>query len=75
MTGGTLTVSGGTYTFNLLTDFDQSSVHALNGASVTFTALTSYSNSGAASPISRLTSTGSTLDLLSLASLGSSTVA
>ncbi len=44
LTDGSFTATGGTYTFNLLTDFDSSSVYVSGGAVVTFTAFPSYND-------------------------------
>ena len=44
LTNGSFRATGGTYTFNLLTDFDASSVYVSGGAVVTFTAFPSYND-------------------------------
>ncbi len=75
VTGSNLVITGGQYTFNLLRDLQGSSIEVSNGANVTLTALTTYTNpnggttylkaSGASS-----SGTPSTLTLSELATIG-----
>ncbi len=70
-TDGSLVVDAGVPTFNLLTDFDGSSVSVYNGANVTLTALTSYTAGGGGSYYQFFAEgTGSTISLPSLTTFG-----
>ena len=70
-TNSHMDVTGGSYTFNLLTHLDGSSIDLGGGATVTLTALTSYSNPNGYDTTSLQASGGGTvLSLPELTSLG-----
>ncbi|MFI5457017.1 MAG: RHS repeat-associated core domain-containing protein, partial [Isosphaerales bacterium] len=73
LTNGSFTATGGTYTFNLLTDFDASSVYVSGGAVVTFTAFPSY-NGGSSTIYFQASGAGSMLEFPELLSLNAPTV-
>ncbi len=70
-TNSRMNISGGSYTFNLLTDLDGSTINLSGGAAVTLTALTSYSNpNGYDTTYLEATGGGTVLSLPELTSLG-----
>ena len=71
LTRDSLTITGGTYSFSGITDFDGSSAIAQAGGSLTLPAVTSYSNpSGSSSNDFQATGTGAKVNLPALTSLG-----